>query len=69
LDQLKKEGIIVETDSRPESQELPSLVRETKTLFNAPNFEVHNDMQDLLVLDPIHEVDDAGWPSLKPPKE
>jgi hypothetical protein len=26
-------------------------------------FERFNDMQDLLILDPIHEVDDeAGWP-------
>jgi hypothetical protein len=26
-------------------------------------------MQDLLMLDPIHEVDDAGWPSLKPEQD
>jgi hypothetical protein len=25
----------------------------------------YTDMQDLLLLDPIHEVDAAGWPSTK----
>jgi hypothetical protein len=29
----------------------------------APSVEVYSDLQDLIVLDPIHEVDDAGgWP-------
>jgi len=30
--------------------------------FQAPTLETYTDMQDLLLLDPIHEVDDAGWP-------
>lgn len=28
----------------------------------APGFERFDDLQDLLLLDPIHEVADAGWP-------
>jgi hypothetical protein len=24
---------------------------------------VHPDMQDLLLLDPIHDVDEVGWPT------
>jgi Coenzyme PQQ synthesis protein D (PqqD) len=33
-----------------------------KTPFAAPIIENYDDMQDLLRLDPIHEVDPAGWP-------
>ena len=33
--------------------------------FQAPVLEKYSDMQDLLLLDPIHEVDDAGWPVAK----
>jgi hypothetical protein len=31
-------------------------------LFTVPAIEKFTDMQDLLMLDPIHEVDAAGWP-------
>jgi len=30
--------------------------------FEAPKLHVYTDMQALLLLDPIHEVDDSGWP-------
>lgn len=33
--------------------------------FIAPALQKHTDMQDLLLLDPIHEVDETGWPSVK----
>jgi hypothetical protein len=26
----------------------------------------YSDMQELLLLDPIHDVDDAGWPKPNP---
>jgi hypothetical protein len=30
--------------------------------FVAPVLQKYTDMQELLLLDPIHEVDEAGWP-------
>lgn len=40
------------------------------TEFVAPVLEIYKDMQDLLLLDPIHDVDeDAGWPNTKPSDE
>jgi hypothetical protein len=34
--------------------------------FEAPLLEAYSDMQDLLILDPIHEVDEEkGWPEKK----
>jgi len=32
------------------------------TTFERPTLQTYTDMQDLLLLDPIHEVDEAGWP-------
>lgn len=34
--------------------------------FEAPVLQTYTDMQELMLLDPIHEVDEAGWPSTKP---
>jgi hypothetical protein len=33
--------------------------------FEAPLLEKFTDMEHLLLLDPIHEVDEAGWPNVK----
>ena len=35
--------------------------------FAAPVIENYSDMQDLLMLDPIHDVDGTGWPVAKNP--
>ena len=32
------------------------------------SLERFDDMRDMLLLDPIHEVDEAGWPHTKPPE-
>jgi hypothetical protein len=38
-----------------------------RTPFTAPLLTRYTDMEDLLSLDPIHEVDELGWPHVKPP--
>lgn len=30
--------------------------------YTVPTLEKYDDMEELLLLDPIHEVDEAGWP-------
>jgi len=40
-----------------------------RPVFKAPILEKYTDMQDLLLLDPVHEVDEIGWPTPKPPEE
>jgi hypothetical protein len=30
--------------------------------FQAPKLEKYTDMQDIILLDPVHEVDSRGWP-------
>ena len=34
--------------------------------WGPPSLEVFTDMEDLLLLDPIHEVSDEGWPMPQP---
>lgn len=34
--------------------------------FAKPELTAYSDMQDLLLLDPVHEVDDGGWPYALP---
>jgi hypothetical protein len=41
----------------------------TKGLFQEPLLNVYSDMEDLLLLDPIHDVDETGWPQPKPAEE
>jgi hypothetical protein len=38
-------------------------------LFETPLINKYSDMQELLILDPIHDVSDAGWPNTKPEKD
>ena len=33
--------------------------------FRAPKLTKYTDMQDLVLLDPVHEVDQTGWPHTK----
>lgn len=35
--------------------------------YEAPRLAVYEDMQDLLFIDPIHDVGEAGWPLRKEP--
>lgn len=36
---------------------------ESRKVFTKPVLNVYSDMQDLLLLDPIHDVDEVGWPT------
>ncbi|PSB02892.1 PqqD family protein [Merismopedia glauca] len=47
------------------TQETPSNTIKDKAKFEPPTLEKFTDMQDLLLLDPIHEVEETGWPNAK----
>jgi hypothetical protein len=56
--------------SRPDAGDLPKVERGAeasaeKRSFRAPSFRRFEDMQGFLLVDPIHEVDDTGWPHVK----
>jgi hypothetical protein len=70
IDELQQEGLIV-VKEKEESRGAIDLKTESKAEGKKPDFEApvlnrYTDMQDLLLLDPIHEVDETGWPIQKP---
>jgi Coenzyme PQQ synthesis protein D (PqqD) len=62
LEQLGEHGLVVSDESGgAESRAVPASNGE-RSAFEAPRLERYNDMKDYFLLDPIHEVDTAGWP-------
>ncbi|MBN3039542.1 MAG: PqqD family protein [Candidatus Omnitrophica bacterium] len=67
IEQLRAESLIVDDDniisnSRPAS-ESPNQPLE-KLPYEKPILHVFDDMQELIKLDPVHEIDGRGWPHL-----
>lgn len=70
-DLIQEELIVVDIDIQTDSETQSSILQriiETSE-FTIPTFEKYTDMQDLLLLDPIHEVDLTGWPERPAPSE
>jgi hypothetical protein len=70
MDELQKEALIVTNGSEEPERDAEIRQNKTEPLIKQHNFEVpalfkYTDMQDLLLLDPIHEVDVTGWPNVK----
>ena len=66
IGELLSEGLIVLSQSAPDHAEGPDTAAEDDFNFAPPVLQKHKDMQDLLLVDPIHEVADSGWPNRKP---
>lgn len=63
LDQLKEEELIKQSEQQKHADVQESLADlDVPTQYETPLFEKYSDMQELLLIDPIHEVDEAGWP-------
>lgn len=60
---LKQEDLIIPAE-HPASIPVPAATK-AETLFVRPSFERYDDMQEMLLADPIHDVGEAGWPVLK----
>jgi hypothetical protein len=61
LTEFTAKGLIREMPSNGGSQPLPTLGL-AKHAFAEPLIDEFNDMQGLLLLDPIHDVSEEGWP-------
>jgi hypothetical protein len=64
--ELEAEGLLAADDAAASgARENPAVVVSRARLpaaFEAPHLEKYTDMQDLLLIDPIHETDERGWP-------
>jgi Coenzyme PQQ synthesis protein D (PqqD) len=65
-EELASEGLIEasnETDgAAPVARSRAQVGNGIRPAFAPPVLEKHTDMQDLILLDPVHEVDARGWP-------
>jgi len=62
--ELQEEELIVQDESGVSNEvEKELLTEDDKIEFVPPVLHKYEDMQDLLLLDPIHEVDETGWPN------
>jgi Coenzyme PQQ synthesis protein D (PqqD) len=61
VDELVAEELIVERAGHA-SAGGEDTRSERRGAFEAPILRKYTDLQDLLLLDPIHQVDEAGWP-------
>ena len=69
MEELQREELIVPDQiqgSEPEKKAaMPVEVdpEEERLGYVAPTLQKYSDMQDLLLIDPVHEVDETGWPN------
>jgi hypothetical protein len=60
VSELKGEDLILSSENGASYQ--PIEAASEREAFASPTLEKHTDMQDIILLDPVHEVDDRGWP-------
>ena len=59
METLKTEGLVFEGDV------VPGEFSGDMSVLSNPTIEKFEDMQEMLLADPIHDVESAGWPNLK----
>ena len=64
---LEETGLLATVERDPTPADLPA--RGPGTAWAEPELEEYHDMADLVLLDPIHQVDESGWPHLPPEPE
>ena len=65
ISSLNSEELVREaTEPVSASQTVPAVER---MAYAKPVLQIYSDMQDLLLLDPIHDVSEEGWPMRPPP--
>lgn len=69
ITELAAEGLIVPHEGAPAASQPGQPPAPLPGEFSEPVFERYTDMQQLLLMDPIHDVDPAGWPKAPAKKE
>ena len=68
LEELQREELIVamDDDGVPVATEPTPEPTMARSPFVEPSVSKFTDMQDIILLDPVHEVDARGWPHTNP---
>lgn len=68
IEELRRENLIIADQApaplsqQPGAQTSSRSAANAKRQFSSPHLHKYTDMQDLLLLDPIHDVTETGWP-------
>jgi hypothetical protein len=64
VEELANEGLIAAASASDGHAVATARAAENgdREVFRAPVLEKHTDMQELILLDPVHQVDTRGWP-------
>lgn len=65
LDQIVAEGLVDSADTLEAGGQPADGPVESAPDFVPPVLQKYTDMEEMLLLDPIHEVDEHGWPSAR----
>ncbi|MBP7832249.1 MAG: PqqD family protein [Candidatus Levybacteria bacterium] len=65
IDELESEHILLEIKESNENTSLSRVKGKVKRKFPTPVLLKYTDMQSILLLDPIHDTYDKGWPNKK----
>lgn len=67
VNELEQEGILItDGESAYKSPTGILFAGDDKPSFSQPKLNRYDDMEAILMLDPIHDVDTPGWPHAKP---
>jgi hypothetical protein len=53
---------IIKTATDAERKEIDFISKDVLIDYSTPVVEIFSDMQEILLLDPVHDVDKSGWP-------
>jgi hypothetical protein len=62
LNALTSEGILQEAGGGGATISAGFLETEELSKITPPTFELHYDLEDILLFDPVHDFDELGWP-------
>ena len=62
LNALTSEGILQEAGGGGANISVGLLGTEELSKIAPPTFEMHHDLEDILLFDPVHDFDELGWP-------
>ena len=70
VEELCREGLLEEAEGHPAGESAtdgaaPADSAAPGAAFEAPVLHRYTDMADFMLVDPIHEVDESGWPHQK----
>jgi hypothetical protein len=69
LEELRAEGLVAPAEADENGRAVAAAEAppaSERSPFEPPKLEKFTDMQDLILLDPVHEVDARGWPHAAP---